>query len=266
MEKPVKISKDEKAFYLTLACPVEGNLFCLDMMEEIYSALKEAEGDRNTDIIIINSQHEGVFSRGHNISMLQGLDHVEIKNYNISGQNIVRLIRSMKKPVMAVVDGDCFGPAFELVLACDMVFATERSRFAFPETEHGFMPGFGGTQLASRRIYETFVKYMVFTGESIRPQELYEKGIISKIFKDKAEMDEKAREFAGLIAKRSSFAIGLAKETINGALDVDFEKGLLMEQNAFSFCFSTYDKKEGIKAFIEKREPDFKDRWEDYRY
>jgi len=266
MKKTVATEIKNRAYYLILNCPVQGNLFCSEMMDGIFEALQEAEGLRDADIIIIKSGQEGVFSRGHNIEKLHDLDHVEAKHYNMRGQRIINLIRSMKKPVLAEIDGDCFGPAFEMVLACDLVFATKRSRFAFPETEFGFMPGFGGTQLASRKIYETFVKYLVFTGDAVTPAELYDKGIVSKVFEDNSVMGENVDEFAELIAKRSSFAIGLAKETINNSIDMDFDKGLLLEQNAFSFCFTTHDKSEGTKAFIEKRDADFKDRWEDYRF
>ncbi|PLX70791.1 MAG: enoyl-CoA hydratase [Denitrovibrio sp.] len=266
MKNTTETSIKNRAYHIILNCPVTGNLFCSEMMDSLYEALFEAEGLKDTDMVIIKSGQAGVFSKGHNIEKLEGMDHIETRHYNLRGQRIIKLIRSMKKPVMMLVDGDCFGPGFELALACDMVFATEGSRFAFPETEFGFMPGFGGTQLASKKIYESFVKYMVFTGDSVTPSELFEKGIISKVFADNILMEQKADEFALMISKRSSFAIGLAKETINNTCSMDFDKGLLLEQNAFTFSFSTYDKNEGTKAFIEKREADFKDRWEDYRF
>lgn len=266
MENTVRTEISDHTYRIILDCPGGDNLFCFDMMDGLYEKLSDAEGSRDVDIITLESVKEGVFSAGHNIEQLQGLDHVEAKNYNLLGQKLVQLIRGMKKPVMMLVDGDCFGPAFELALACDLLLATERSRFAFPETEFGFMPGFGGTQLAFRKIYESFVKYLVFTGDSAGPEELYGKGIVTKVYPDKELMRERAEKFAQMIAKRSAFAIGLAKETINAAVDMDFDKGLLLEQNAFTFSFSTYDKNEGTKAFIEKRQADFKDRWEDYRF
>ncbi len=151
MKKTLATELNERGYSLILNCPVEGNLFCSDMMDGIYDALLEAEGLRDADIVIVKSGQDDVFSRGHNIERLQGLDHVEAKHYNYRGQRIIELMRSMKKPVLVQIDGDCFGPAFEMALAADLVFATERSRFAFPETEYGFMPGFGGTQLAHRK-------------------------------------------------------------------------------------------------------------------
>jgi enoyl-CoA hydratase len=158
MQKSVSVEIKNKAAYISLSCPVSGNLMCSEMLDEIYTELINAESNREVNLIILKSAHEGVFSKGHNIEQLQGLDHIEAKHYNIRGQKIVQLMRSMKKAILAVVDGDCFGPAFEFILASDLVFATEKSRFAFPEVEYGFIPGFGGTQLACRKIYETFVK------------------------------------------------------------------------------------------------------------
>ena len=266
MKKTLTTELNGRAFYLILDCPVEGNLFCSDMMDGIYEALLEAERSRDADIVIIKSGQPDVFCRGHNIEKLHELDHIETKHYNLRGQRIIQLIRSIKKTVLMQIDGDCFGPAFEMALAADIVFSTEKSRFGFPETEFGFMPGFGGTQLANKKIYETFVKYLVFTGDKVTPAELFDKGIVTKVFVDNASMASKTKEFSEMISKRSSFAIGLAKETINNSIDMDFDKGLLLEQNAFTFSFSTNDKSEGTKAFIEKRKAVFTDRWEDYRF
>ena len=122
------------------------------------------------------------------------------------------------------------------------------------------------TQLASKKLYETFAKYLVFTGEPVDAIELFNKGILARVFETHAELEKGAEDTALLMGKRSSFAVGLAKETINATADMDFNKGLLLEQNAFTFSFSSYDKTEGTSAFVEKRDPEFKDRWEDYRF
>lgn len=266
MNDPVSTETKERACVISLNCEITGNIVCQEMLDGIYSALDKAESDKDVNIVVIKSAVEGVFSKGHDIARLEKMDHIEIKQYNLRGQRLVRMLRGMKKPVLAMVDGDCFGPAFEIILACDMVFATKRSRFGFNETAYGFIPGFGGTQLASRKIYETFVKYLVFTGEPVSAMELFNKGMISKVSDDREELTNYAIETARLLARRSSFAMGLAKETINNTVDMDFSKGLLLEQNAFTFSFSTFDKTEGTNAFLEKREPQFRDRWEDYRF
>lgn len=266
MNQTLTAETSGSACTITLNCALTGNLMCIEMLHALTAALNGAEGDRNINLIIIKSGVEGVFSKGHNIEKLLASDTAEAKHYNMTGQRLVKYIRSMKKPVLAVVDGDCFGPAFELILACDMVFASAESRFGFNETAYGIIPGFGGTQLAHRKAYETFVKYLVFTGEPVSAAELFNKGIVSRVLDSKEGLAQASSELSQLMAKRSSFAVGLAKETINATIDMDFDKGLLLEQNAFTFSFSSYDKTEGTSAFVEKREPQFRDRWEDYRF
>jgi len=266
MNNPVTQETKNGACYISMACELGGNPICQEMLDGLYSAIDKAESDKNANLIIIKSSVDGVFSKGHDLTRLQEMDHAEAKHYNLRGQRLISQIKNIKKPVLALVDGDCFGPAFEIILACDMVYATAKSRFGFNETAYGFIPGFGGTQLAARKIYETFVKYLVFTGEPVLSEELFNKGMVSRVAADKAELEKLGDDMAALMAKRSSFAVGLAKETINNTIDLDLNKGLLLEQNAFTFSFSTFDKTEGTKAFVEKRQAQFKDRWEDYRF
>lgn len=266
MNQSVSIENFGSASRISLKCSLTGNLMCQEMLNSISAALEAAEGDKSVNLVIIRSGVETVFSKGHDIDKLMKADTAEAKQYNLIGQRLIKQIRGMKKPVLTLVDGDCFGPAFELVLASDMVYATENSRFGFNETAYGILPGFGGTQLASKKLYETFAKYLVFTGDAVGSAELFNKGIISKVLPDTDSLYKAADDTAALMAKRSSFAVGLAKETINATADMDFDKGLLLEQNAFTFSFSSYDKTEGTTAFVEKRDPQFKDRWEDYRF
>ncbi|WP_303850001.1 enoyl-CoA hydratase/isomerase family protein [Seleniivibrio woodruffii] len=266
MDNPVTFSSSNGVCLITVSCSVQGNPVCMETLDGLFAALDAAEGDRSVNLAVIRSGHDGVFSKGHNIEKLSKADTAVVKQYNIMGQRLVSFIRNMKKPVLAAVDGDCFGPAFEIILACDMVYATAKSRFGFNETEYGFVPGFGGTQLAARKTYETFAKYLVFTGEPVDAAELYGKGMVSKVLDGADSLAKAVEDTATLMSKRSSFAVGLAKETINSTLDMDFAKGLLLEQNAFTFSFSTFDKTEGTSAFVEKREAQFRDRWEDYRF
>ncbi|MCD8554636.1 enoyl-CoA hydratase-related protein [Seleniivibrio sp.] len=266
MNNPVTYSKADGACVITISCSVQGNPVCMETLDGLFTALDVAEGDRELNLAVIRSGQSGVFSKGHDIEKVSKADIAVVKQYNLMGQRLVSFIRNMKKPVLAAVDGDCFGPAFELILACDMVFATAKSRFGFNETEYGFVPGFGGTQLAARKAYETFAKYLVFTGEPVDAAELYGKGMVSKVLDGAESLEKAVTDMSVLMSKRSSFAVGLAKETINSTIDMDFAKGLLLEQNAFTFSFSTFDKTEGTSAFVEKREAKFKDRWEDYRF
>lgn len=226
--------------------------------------LNKYSKDKSVNMIVIQSSISGYFSSGSDCCELQHLSGAEAKIFASTGQRLIRTIKELKKLVIVAIDGKALGAGFEITLAADVIFATTKSDFGFPEINRGIIPGFGGTQLAARKTYETFVKYLVFTGDSVSADELYSKGIISKIFDNVDEMSEHVDIFAEKISSKSLFALGLAKETINAGIEVDLNKALLIEQNAFTVAFSSQDKIEGMTAFVEKRKPQFKDRWEDF--
>lgn len=229
------------------------------------SVLRDAENDRNTDFIRLRGEG-GRFAVGSAVSKLAEYDEKEARAYAEAGQKLIKTIRSLKKPVIAEVDGEAFGAGFEIVLACDFIFASQGSKFGFPEVNLGIVPAFGGSQLAARKVYETFAKYLLFTGEAVSAAELYNKGIANAVFTDSDAMDRHVDELCRRLSAKSVFIMGLAKETLNNGLEMDFDKALLLEQNAFAFSFSCEDKKEGMGAFIEKRKPEFKNRWEDLNF
>ncbi|WP_460214917.1 enoyl-CoA hydratase/isomerase family protein [Geovibrio sp. ADMFC3] len=227
--------------------------------------LEDAEADRNIDFVRLRGK-DGSFTMGRAVSDLGSFGEKEARVYAERGQRLIKTIRRLKKLVIAEIDGEAFGAGFETALACDLIFAVSSSKFAFPEVNLGIIPGFGGTQLASRKVYETFAKYLVFTGEAVSAEELYAKGIVNAVFSDASSMYEHVDSLCMKLSGKSTFILGLAKETVNNGLEMDFDKALLFEQNAFTFSFSCEDKREGMGAFIEKRKPVFKNRWEDLRF
>lgn len=227
--------------------------------------LVNAENDRNIDFIRIKGVN-GRFNVGARLEELAAYDQKEARAYAEAGQKLIKTLRNLKKAVIAEVDGEALGAGFELVLACDFIFATEKSRFAFPEVNFGILPAFGTPQLAARKTYETFAKYLLFTGEAVDAAELYNKGIINAVFSDAAAMKDHIDALCRKLSTKSIFIMGLAKETLNNGIEMDFDKALLLEQNAFAFSFACEDKKEGMGAFIEKRKPDFKNRWENLNF
>jgi len=241
-----------------------GEEISLEDITEIEYEIKKLEADREIDIILIENKGMKDFCIGHDIKELSSYDESRAKMYSARGQSLIRTMRNLKKIIISMVTGRCYGPGFEIVLASDIIFSDKTARFAYPEVNAGFLPGFGGTQIAARKVYETFVKYLVFTGEDTDSEEMYTKGFINKIFTDYEHMAGYVFDFCEKMSKRSSFAMGLAKETINNGADMDFDKALLFEQNAFTLSFAADDKKEGMGAFIEKRKPEFKNRWEDF--
>ncbi|MGB9731213.1 enoyl-CoA hydratase/isomerase family protein [Calditerrivibrio nitroreducens] len=254
-----EINSQEKALYITFS----GIYLTKNNIVEIINLIESVENDKNINHIIFSSASKD-FCLGHDIKSLLGYDETEAKIYASLGQELIKKIRESRKIIISALAGKTLGPGFEIAIASDLVFATKDTTFGFPETDYGIIPAFGGTALASRKIHENFVKYLTITGVEIGVDELFCRGIISKIFKSKDEMFGHICDVVKNLNKKSMFTLGLAKETINNGIEIDIDRALLLKQNAFSVAFSSYDKKEGMLAFIEKREPKFKNRWEDY--
>lgn len=259
----IKSEISKRAFFISLNNESNENRLNIKMLHQIYSAIEKGEMDKNIDVIVIKSELE-YFSKGAPIEELMKFNEAESKIYAKLGQNIIKKIREIKKPVIACVNGDTLGGSFEIVLACDLILATNDARFGFDEVNLGFIPGFGGSQLIAKKAHETLAKYLIFTGERVDADFLKRYGILLTVYKDKGEMELNLDLILENLKTKSLFAIGLAKETINNGLETDFTQALLIEQNAFAVAFASNDKFEGMSAFLDKRSPEFIDRWEDY--
>lgn len=249
---------------VTLNNPETENSIDIGLLENLTRSIKKLETNEQADLIWLKSGLNDIFSSGYDISYFEEKNEAESRYFAKAGAELVETIKGCKKIIICTVDGAALGGGFEIVLSCDLIFATERSQFGFPEVNYGVLPGFGGTQLLSRKIYETFTKYLIFTGNTVPASELFDKGIINKITKKPNSNEEEVFAMADIIKHRSKFALGLAKETVNNGLNMPLKQALLYEQNAFMASFASNDKNEGMTAFKQKRTPDFTDRWEDF--
>lgn len=259
----VKTELSDRVFYILLNGKKDENRLTFDKLNKILGVLKIAEKDKNVDIVVIKSELD-YFSKGAPIKELLEYSETEAKIYSKLGQNVIKKIRDIKKPVIACVEGEALGGSFEIVLACDLILATKDARFGFNEVNFGIIPGFGGSMLIAKKVHETLSKYLIFTGENVSIDELLRFGIFADVYEDRASLEDGLRKTIEKLKGKSIFAIGLSKETINNGVQMSFEQALLLEQNAFTVAFSSNDKKEGMTAFVEKRQPSFTDRWEDF--
>lgn len=231
-------------------------------LEDFYITFKAFLKDKSKDafIITVNKSSSDMLEQ---INFMDKLTVKDAKQYISLGQEIFNEVYDAKKIVIGVADGFIFDGYFEFLLVCDLFFSTKNSVFGFPCVNTGIIPSFGSIKLLCRGIFEQFVKYLLLTGTMIDVKSLYDKGIINDVFED----IRKCQDYIGTLSidllNKSKFALGLAKESINHSLFASLDDALLIEQNAFCLSFSDDDKIEGIKAFIEKRQPNFKSRWED---
>jgi enoyl-CoA hydratase len=162
-------------------------------------------------------------------------------------------VRDIKKPVIAAVAGVALGGGCELAMACDMIIAAENARFGQPEINLGVIPGAGGTQRLTRAVGKAIAMEMVLNNRWLSAEEAYRFGLVSRIFSNELHLEETLR-IAGEIAARAPVALRMAKEAVNAAFELPLAEGLRFERRAFYFLFSTDDQKEGMNAFVNKRE------------
>jgi enoyl-CoA hydratase len=204
---------------------------------------------------MVISGDERAFAAGADIKEMAGATAVDM----LSRDNISKydLIRRIKKPIIAAVSGWCLGGGNELAMSCDMIVASETARFGQPEINIGVIPGAGGTQRLTRSVGKALAMEIVLNNRTLTAEEALRYGLVNRVVPVERFLDE-ALSLAAEVAARAPLAVQLGKEAINNAFESTLTDGLADERRAFYFLFATDDQKEGMQAFIEKREPEWK--------
>ncbi|MCC6623861.1 MAG: enoyl-CoA hydratase/isomerase family protein, partial [Deltaproteobacteria bacterium] len=175
------------------------------------------------------------------------------------GQNLTAAIESVPKAVIAAVNGFALGGGCELAMACDFILASDNAAFGQPEVGLGLIPGFGGTQRLARIVGRALAKQMIFTGEIVTAQRALEIGLANAVY-PAGKLIEGAHAIAAQIASKGPVAVGAAKRALNRGYDLTLEVGMEFESMLFGSMFKTEDMREGTRAFLAKRQPDFQGR------
>ena len=234
--------------------PKELNALNLQLMGELKETLVMLDRDQEVRVIIITG-NEKAFAAGADIKQMSGQGAIDmLKADQFSTWDS---IGKTKKPLIAAVSGFALGGGCELAMNCDLIIASESAKFGQPEIKIGVMPGAGGTQRLTKAIGKARTMEMVLTGKFIDAEEALSYGLINKVVPVELYLEE-AVKLAQKIAGMSPVAVQLAKESVNKSFDTHLSQGLQLERKNFYLLFSSNDQKEGMKAFIEKREPNFK--------
>jgi enoyl-CoA hydratase len=172
------------------------------------------------------------------------------------GQQVMFSLEKTGKPCIAVIGGECSGMGLELALACDFIIASHEASFGFPAIADGEIPCCGGTQRLARLVGKSRAKEMVFSGELIDAGEALRTRLVNRLY-PAAELLPKTQELLMHICSRSPRAIRVGGEVINAGYDIDMQTACLLERDAFALCFSGFDQREGMQAFLDKRQPRF---------
>ncbi|HTK83039.1 MAG TPA: enoyl-CoA hydratase-related protein [Bacteroidota bacterium] len=232
------------------------NALNMKLMEELVEALEAFDKDDDVRAIIVTG-NEKAFAAGADIKEMSDASAVEM----LIRDQFARWdrIRKIKKPVIAAVSGFALGGGCELAMSCDMIIASETAKFGQPEINIGVMPGAGGTQRLTRAVGKAKAMEMVLTGRMITGEEAMKWGLVNKVVPAEYYLEE-AKSLAKEIASKPPVAVRLAKEAVMKAFDTTIEGGLEFERKNFYLLFSSDDQKEGMKAFVEKRKPEWKGR------
>ncbi|MBN1977181.1 MAG: enoyl-CoA hydratase/isomerase family protein [Anaerolineae bacterium] len=237
------------------------NSFNTEVMDELSEAVDELLADDGVRAIVITGGGTNAFVAGADIPEIKKLLGQEggLKMAAEAGHALFTKIERATKPVIAAIDGFCLGGGLELAMACHMRICSDRSRLGQPEINLGIIPGWGGTQRLQRHIGRGKAIELILTGDMIRAQEAYSIGLVNKVVPAGAVVKE-ARGLARKIASKSRLPTAAALRAIVAGAEVPVEEGLKIETEEFASLQGTGDAMEGINAFLEKRQADFKDR------
>lgn len=243
----------DKSGLIRINRPKAHNALNAVVMSELVSALQDYDADDNIGAIVITG-NEKAFAAGADIKEMTEMSAVEMLiEDRIHSWD---LVASIQKPIIAAVSGWCLGGGNELAMACDMVIASESAKFGQPEIELGVIPGAGGTQRLTRAVGKQVAMEMVLANRHLSAEEALQLGLIMRVVPDAQYLDE-ALKLANEIATKPPLAIRFGKEMVNLAFETMLSDGLERERRSFYFLFSTDDQKEGMRAFMEKRTPEW---------
>jgi enoyl-CoA hydratase len=225
-------------------------------LTELRDRLKELEADPDTRVVVLTGAGDRAFAAGADIKYMSALDVAEAKAWGALGHEVSRLLETMRQPTIAAVNGFALGGGCELALACDLRYASRTAKLGQPEINLGIIPGWGGTQRLARATTIGFAKELVLTGRLVDADEAKRRGLVNEVH-EPGELLEKAVETAQLLASKSPIALAAAKAATNRALQGEHADNLIAEGERFAELFASEDAKEGLRAFVEKREPRF---------
>jgi enoyl-CoA hydratase/carnithine racemase len=230
-----------------------------DVKIEFQSEFSEISNSDDIWTLIITGVGEKTFAAGANIPALLELDPISGLKRVRDSRKFYNIIACCEKPVIAAINGLCLGGGLELALLCDIRIAAEHAKLGVPEVNLGLMPGAGGTQRLPRLIGPGWANYLLFTGEPISAQKAMEIGLVNQVVAHE-DLMKTALEIANRINSKAPLAVRAAKKASSTGLQKSLEEGLDTENEIWSELCATWDKKEGITAFLEKRKPQFQGR------
>ena len=252
----VLVEKRGRIAVVTVNRPDKLNALNIATRNEILAAFDRLAGDDEVRVVVITGAGEKAFIAGADISEFAGKTAVAQRGV-MKGRRAFDAVEDFPKPVIAMINGFALGGGCELAMACDIRIASTKAKLGQPEIKLGIIPGGGGTQRMTRLIGEGKAMELCMTGDMITAEEAERLGLVNYAVLPE-DLEAKTMEVANKIAEMSPVALAMVKQAVKNAARMNLREGLDSEVDLFALCFSSEDKEEGVKAFLEKRKAEFK--------
>lgn len=244
---------EQKGAYAVITINREKALNALNstVLEELDKTLDAVNLDEVRCLILTGAGTKS-FVAGADIGEMSSLTKAEGEAFGKKGNDVFRKLETFPIPVIAAVNGFALGGGCEISMSCDIRICSDNAVFGQPEVGLGITPGFGGTQRLARLVGAGMAKQMIYTARNIKAEEAYRIGLVNAVYPQE-ELMAQAEKMAAGIAKNAPIAVRNCKKAINDGLDADMDQAIVIEEKLFGDCFESYDQKEGMAAFLEKR-------------
>jgi enoyl-CoA hydratase len=250
----IAVGREDAVATVVVDRPDALNALDVATLTELRDRLRELRDDGDVRVVVITGSGERAFIAGADIKAMSEMDVDRAKAWGELGHSAAQLLETMPKPTIAAINGFALGGGCELALACDIRYASAKAKLGQPEINLGIIPGWGGTQRLARVCGIGLAKELILTGRMVDAEEALQRGLVSGVHDP---VLDQALDTARLLASKSPVALRAAKAATNHALQGDHVKNLQREADHFGELFASEDAKEGLTAFIEKREPQF---------
>jgi enoyl-CoA hydratase len=255
----ISFSVTDRVAFVTFNRPEKLNALNDEVMRELGRVVDEITSRDDIGGAILTGAGDKAFVAGADISELAKQGPIDGKARSLAGQNVLRRLETSGKPFLAAVNGFALGGGCELALACHLRLASEKAKFGQPEVRLGITPGYGGTQRLPRIIGKGRALDLILTGRMVGAEEALAMGLVSRVVQAPDLLAETEKTLRGILAM-GPIAVRLAIEAVDAGLDMSLSEGLLLEANHFGLASATHDMREGMAAFLEKREANFEGR------
>jgi enoyl-CoA hydratase len=251
------VSVDGAVAIVTVNRPIVLNALNSQTLDELRRAILDLKHDESVRAVVLTGSGEKSFVAGADINELSALTPAGGREHAVTGQHVFDLIEHMGKPVIAAINGYALGGGCELAMACTIRLAADTAKLGQPEINLGLIPGYAGSQRLSRIVGRGRALELLLTGDQISASDALRLGLVNRVV-PAAELMQEAKKLAATLAAKPPIAVRYILEAVNKGLEVPFPQAEVLEATLFGLAASTEDMREGTRAFLEKRKPEFK--------